>query len=315
MSTRSVPDPALGHPPERPSGPAELCPPSPLVDTGWLAPRLGAERLVLLDASVGAHRGAAERLPGARPFDLDGELSDHSVPVPHTLPGADAFTAAVRALGLDDEDTVVVYDAAGLHSAARAWWMLRAMGFDRAAVLDGGLPAWRDAGLPVEPRPAAYDGPRGSFTARPRAGLFAGSAEVLAALSDPAAVVFDARTRGRYAGTAPEPRPGLRGGHMPGAVNLPFGDLRRDGLMRPVNELTEVFRAAADHGQRLYFSCGSGVTACVLALGAYLAGHRDLAVYDGSWSEWGLPSALPVVTGEEPGAAPAGGPAQERPAP
>ncbi|WP_405746868.1 sulfurtransferase [Streptomyces sp. NBC_01525] len=314
MSTRSVPGPALGDPQEPRSGPPAPRLPGPLVDVGWLAQWLGAPRLVLLDASVGAHRGAAERLPGARPFDLDGELSDPSAPVPHTLPGADAFTAAVRGLGLDDEDTVIVYDAAGVYSAARAWWMLRAMGFGRVAVLDGGLPAWRGAGLPLAPQPAAYEGPRGSFTARPRAGMFVGSAEVLDALSDPAVVVLDARTRGRYAGTAPEPRPGLRGGHMPGAVNLPFGDLRRDGLMRPANELRAAFSTSAGHGQRLYFSCGSGVTACVLALGAYLAGHRDLAVYDGSWSEWGLPSALPVVTGDEPGevpdAVPADGPAE-----
>ncbi|MEU8432980.1 sulfurtransferase [Streptomyces sp. NPDC029216] len=270
--------------------------PAPLVAPDWLA-RHHAQ-VVVFDASVGAHRGAAGRIAGARPFDLDGVLSDHTAPAPHTMPTAEAFEEALRGLGVHDGDTVVVYDAAGVYSSARAWWMLRAMGFDRAAVLDGGLPAWAAAGLPVEDRPAAYDGPRGSFTARPRPGLLVDADAVAAALADPAAAVLDARTRERFAGTAPEPRPGLRGGHMPGALNLPFGALQGpDGLMRPAGELRAAFEALAGERERLYFSCGSGVTACVLALGATLAGYGETAVYDGSWSEWGMPSERPVVTG------------------
>ncbi|MEV7725938.1 sulfurtransferase [Streptomyces sp. NPDC087917] len=278
-----------------------LEPPGPLVGVDWTAARLGAPGLVLFDASVGAHRGAPARIPGARPFDLDGALSDHDAAAPHTVPGPGEFTAELRALGLHDTDTAVVYDAAGIYSGARAWWMLRAMGFDRVAVLDGGLPAWTEAGLPVETLPAAYGGPPGSFTARPRPGRLVGSAEVSAALADPDAAVLDARTRERFAGAAPEPRPGLRGGHMPGAVNLPFAELLRpDGLMRPRAELRTALADAAGDRERLYFSCGSGVTACVLALGAAVAGYGEeaLAVYDGSWSEWGLPSASrPVATG------------------
>ncbi|WP_329442454.1 sulfurtransferase [Streptomyces sp. NBC_01426] len=273
-------------------------PPGPLVGTSWLAARLGGPDLVVLDASVAPHRGADRRIPGARPFDLDGALCDHTTDLPHTMPAAAAFEHAMRDLGLDDRATVVVYDGAGLHSSARAWWMLRAMGFDRAAVLDGGLPAWEAAGLPVEDTGPGYEGPCGSFTARPRAGLLVDAAAVTDALADPAAAVLDARTRERFAGTAPEPRPGLRGGHMPGSLNLPFGDLKGpDGLMRPPGELRQAFQALAGERERLYLSCGSGVTACVLALGADLAGYRDLAVYDGSWSEWGLPSNRPVATG------------------
>ncbi|MFI8500967.1 sulfurtransferase [Streptomyces sp. NPDC085524] len=276
---------------------AEIPVPGPLVDTDWLADRLG-QGVVVFDASVGAHRGASRRIPGARPFDLDGVLSDHTAPAPHTMPGAGEFTEAMRALGVDDTATVVVYDAAGIYSSARAWWMLRAMGFDRVAVLDGGLPAWAAAGLPVEDTAPYYGGPRGSFTARPRTGLVVGAESVAAALTDTAAAVLDARTRERFAGTAPEPRPGLRGGHMPGALNLPFGELQGpDGRMRPAGELREAFEALAGDRERLYFSCGSGVTACVLALGADLAGYGSLAVYDGSWSEWGLESAgRPVTT-------------------
>ncbi|NEC67305.1 sulfurtransferase [Streptomyces sp. SID9727] len=279
--------------------------PGPLVSTDWLAARLGAPGLLVLDASVGAHRGSGRRIEGARIFDIDGALSDHTVPVPHTMPDAARFTEEMRALCLNDADTVVVYDAAGIYSSARAWWMLRAMGFDRAAVLDGGLPAWTAAGLPVTeqaPEPAAG---RGDFTARPRPGLLVGAAEVAEALADPEAAVLDARTRGRFEGTEPEPRAGLRGGHMPGAVSLPFGRLQDEGRMRAPEELRAAFAGAAGDRGRLYFSCGSGVTACVLALGAELAGYRDLTVYDGSWSEWGLPSAdpadRPVATGPAPG--------------
>lgn len=280
--------------------------PGPLVGVGWLAPRLGTPGLVVLDASVGAHRGADRRIPGARTFDIDGALSDPSSPVPHTMPGADRFVRELRALGVGDTDTVVVYDAAGVYSSARAWWMLRAMGFDRAAVLDGGLPAWAGAGLPVEegaPGPAPAPG---DFTARPRAGLFADSADVVAALAEPGTAVLDARSRERFSGAAPEPRAGLRGGHMPGAVNLPFGELQHEGRMRPAAELRAVFGDLVGERERLVLSCGSGVTACVLALGAELAGYRGTAVYDGSWSEWGLPSPLPVVREQ-------GGPEAPRP--
>ncbi|MER7726161.1 sulfurtransferase [Streptomyces sp. NPDC096323] len=279
-------------------------PPGPLVYADWLAGRLGSPGLRVFDASVGAHRGAGRRIVGARPFDIDGALSDHTGPLPHTMPGAGRFTEELRSLGLHDGDTVVVYDAVGIYSSARAWWMLRAMGFDRVAVLDGGLPGWAAAGLPMEDSAPAAPAERGDFTARPRAGLLVGADEVAAALSDPASAVFDARSRERFLGTAPEPRPGLRGGHMPGAVSLPFGEIQHEGRMRPTAELRAAFAGPAQGRERLLFSCGSGVTACVLTLGAALAGYRDLAVYDGSWSEWGLPSERRPV--ETDGAARAG---------
>ncbi|WP_405664049.1 sulfurtransferase [Streptomyces sp. NBC_01166] len=272
--------------------------PGPLVGPEWLAVRRAAGGLVVLDASVGAHRATERRIPGARRFDIDGVMSDHAVPLPHTMPAARRFTEEMRALGVDGTDTVVVYDAAGVYSSARAWWMLRAMGFGRVAVLDGGLPAWTAAGLPVEEGGAPGGAGRtGDFTARPREGMLVGSGAVTAALADPGSAVLDARTRERFAGTVAEPRPGLRRGHMPGALNLPFGEIQRDGRMLPARELRAVFGALLGERERLVVSCGSGVTACVLALGAELAGYSEVSVYDGSWSEWGLPSGLPVTTG------------------
>ncbi|MFB8025217.1 MULTISPECIES: sulfurtransferase [unclassified Streptomyces] len=271
--------------------------PGALVGADRLAAWLTRPGTVVLDASVGAHRAAGRRIPGARRFDIDGALSDHAAPLPHTMVGAAEFEQRMRALGVDGTDTVVVYDTAGIYSSARAWWMLRAMGFDRVAVLDGGLPAWEAAGYPVEEREPGGAERTGDFTARPRPGALVGSDAVVRALADPGAAVLDARSRERFAGTAAEPRPGLRGGHMPGAVNLPFGTVQRDGRMLPAEQLRAVFEASAGGRDRLVVSCGSGVTACVLALGAELAGYREVSVYDGSWSEWGLPSELPVETG------------------
>ncbi|MFG3042988.1 sulfurtransferase [Streptomyces sp. NPDC048330] len=274
-----------------------LSPGGSLVTTDWLAERLDHPDLIVLDASVGAHRGTAERIPGAQVFDIDGVMSDATSPLPHTMPDLVVFARALRALGLNDRSFVVAYDAAGIYSSARAWWMLRVAGFDRAAVLDGGLPAWKAAGLGCEPA-SVPTVPRatGDFTAKPRPELLADSSAVTAVLAGHAWAVLDARSRERYTGQVAEPRPGLRRGHMPGAANLPFTDLQVDGRMRPSDELRALFAAAVGPRERLVFSCGSGVTACVLALGADLAGYRDLAVYDGSWSEWGLISDLPVET-------------------
>nr|WP_095873705.1 sulfurtransferase [Streptomyces sp. TLI_235] len=277
-----------------------LSPPGPLVAADWLAERLGQPGLVVLDASVGVYRGIRRPIPGARTFDIDGALSDQADPLPHTMPGPEQFERELRALGVDDDSVVVAYDNAGIYSSARAWWMLRAMGFDRVAVLDGGLPVWEAAGLPLaEAGTGEVPASPGTFTVRPRAGLLVDRGAVDAALADPATAVLDARSRERYTGRVEEPRPGLRRGHIPGAANLPYLDLQVDGRMRPVDELKDRFAAVAGDRERLVVSCGSGVTACVLALGAELAGYRDLAVYDGSWSEWGRPSDLPVE--QDPG--------------
>jgi len=277
--------------------------PTPLVTPSWLSSHLGAPDLVILDASmkpvgsVGASPAASAEiwLPGAQIFDFDTRICDRSTSLPHMMPSPEVFETEVRALGVNQQSQVVVYDKIGIFSSPRAWWMFKAMGHDGVAVLDGGLPAWIAAGLPTEssPRVAA---PTGNFVARPRPSLFVDADHVATALINPAVAVLDARSEGRFQGRDPEPRQGLRGGHMPNAINVPFGAVQAQGHMKSAEEISALLAAKVGARERLVFSCGSGVTACTLALAAELAGYSNKAVYDGSWSEWGLPSARPVVT-------------------
>ena len=277
--------------------------PVPLVSLPWLAAHIDDPRLVVLDATF--HPIAPPPpppdydvpvyLPHARVFDFDKRICDPSSSLPHMMPSAELFEREVRALGVDDDSRVVVYDRIGIFSSPRAWWMFKAMGHRAVAVLDGGLPAWHAARLPLATQPEAPRGP-GRFVARPEPGLFCDAERVQRAIDDRHAVVLDARPEKRFFGRGPEPRPGLRSGHMPHAVNLPFAALQEHGHMRPPAELSRVFQSKIADTPTLVLSCGSGVTACVLALGATLAGYSDMTVYDGSWSEWGLPSSRPVVT-------------------
>lgn len=277
--------------------------PTPLVSIRWLSEHLGEPGLVVLDASmkpIGAAADAAQTstevfLPGAQVFDFDTRICDRSSSLPHMMPDAESFAREVRALGVSQSSNVVVYDRMGIFSSPRAWWMFLAMGHDAVSVLDGGLPGWRAAGLPVESGPRAPVTP-GDFVARPRPELFVDADHVSAALSDPRAAVLDARSEARFLGREAEPRPGLRSGHMPNAVSLPFSAVQIEGRMRSPEELASILATKVQGRERLVFSCGSGVTACTLALAAELAGYRDKAVYDGSWSEWGLPSQRPVVS-------------------
>lgn len=269
--------------------------PSHLVSVDWLSDNLHEPNLVVLDASLKLDSNEPQ-LPGARHFDFDRRICDQNNELPHMMPSPELFEQEVRRLGVNRESIIVIYDQTGIYSSPRAWWMFKAMGHDQVAVLDGGMPAWLHAGLVTQP--ADYSSPAsGKFVARPRPELFCDANSVVSELNHKTTAIIDARSKGRFEGVAPEPRAGLRSGHIPGAVNLPFSDVIEDGHMRPVDEIADLFNSITANPQKIIFSCGSGVTACILALAADLAGYENISVYDGSWSEWWKVSSLPVEMG------------------
>jgi thiosulfate/3-mercaptopyruvate sulfurtransferase len=279
--------------------------PNALVSTDWLAAHLDAPDLRVVDGSFtlpGVTPTARElyrqrHLPAAVFFDID-DIADDKNPLPHMLPSPEKFAQRLRKLGLGDGHKIVVYDSAGLNSAARPWWMLRVFGHADVAILDGGLPKWQAEGRPVTdelPVPRERH-----FTARLNTLLVRDKAQLLENLKSRREQVLDARSRARFAGTAKEPREGLRSGHIPGSLNLPYDELvdAKTRTVLPAEDLARRFAAAGlERGKPVVTSCGSGVTACALAFGLHLLGAPDAAVYDGSWSEWGLPGDTPVETG------------------
>lgn len=276
----------------------------PLVSVDWLAGRLDEPDLRVVDATwympAENRPGLAEfeqaHIPGAVFFDID-QIADRSSDLPHMLPRPEAFAEAASRLGLTPAQRIVVYDGQGIFSAPRVWWTLRVMGFEHVAVLNGGLRAWRAAGRPVAvgaPSPQPVES-----SARFQPHLVRVLADIRAALGDPALQILDARPAARFRGEAPEPRPGLRGGHMPGACNLPWNAVvDADGALRSPEELRAAFAVAGvDLERPIITTCGSGVSAAVLALALARLGVDQVPIYDGSWSEWGSLPDTPVVTG------------------
>jgi thiosulfate/3-mercaptopyruvate sulfurtransferase len=276
----------------------------PLVSTAWLAERLGHPDVQVLDGSwwmpAEARSGHDEYLqahiPGAVFFDIDA-IADHTVDLPHMLPTPEAFAEAAGKLGLSRDTTIVAYDTFGVRAAARVWWTLRVMGFTDVFVLDGGLKAWIAEGRPVE----ADEVTPKSTTVTPdfHPVLVRSIDDVRAILTSGAAQMVDARGGARFRAEVPEPRAGLRSGHMPGARNLPFDSLlTADGHLKSVAELAPLFDTAqVDLDQPIVATCGSGITASVVALALARLGREEIAVYDGSWTEWGGLADTPVVTG------------------
>ncbi|HZS84036.1 MAG TPA: 3-mercaptopyruvate sulfurtransferase [Stellaceae bacterium] len=287
--------------------------PDALVSTEWLAAHLSSPDIRIVDGSFkmpGVVPRASEdylrqHIPGAIFFDID-EIADAETSLPHMLPSPEKFAVRVRRLGLGDGHRIIVYDSAGLMSAARVWWTFRVFGHRDVAVLDGGLPKWLAEGRPVEdavPMPGERH-----FTAHFNTMMVRDKEQLRANLASRREQVLDARAAPRFEGTVDDPWPGRRRGHIPGSRNLPYDRLLdpQTKTMLPAERLAALFDAAGiDRRRPVVASCGSGVTACVLALGLHLLGHSEVAVYDGSWAEWGLPGDTPVETGPATPAAPA----------
>jgi thiosulfate/3-mercaptopyruvate sulfurtransferase len=279
--------------------------PGSLVSTEWLAAHLGHQDLVILDGSfklpgvspIAAEDFAARHIPDARFFDIDA-IADHGTSLPHMLPSAEAFEHYAADLGISNDSVVVVYDTPGLMSAGRVWWTLRTFGHDKVAVLDGGLRKWLAEGRPVTAELASFA--KGVFHATFDGGAVRSKAQVLRNLDSHAEQVIDARSAGRFTADEKEARPGLRSGHIPGSLNLPFNALSNSETGEVLDKAairTAFETAGLDLSKPVIASCGSGVTAAALAFGLHLAGKDDVAIYDGAWTEWGQPGDTPVDTG------------------
>jgi thiosulfate/3-mercaptopyruvate sulfurtransferase len=275
-----------------------------VVSFDWLEKKLGQPNIRIVDASwylPAQNRDAkvefaTARIPGAVHFDIDA-IADVNSGLPHTLPSAELFAKSVAALGISETDTIIVYDGPGMFSAPRVWWMFRTFGAKNCFVLDGGFDEWKAGGRPVEtltksaPKPAAFNPAYNNLAV-------VNFNEMLKIVETGVVQIADARGAGRFAGRDPEPRAGMRSGHMPGAINVPYSELSNGGRLKPLTELRDMLATAGvDLTRPVVTTCGSGVTAAVITLALLSLGHRYNMLYDGSWSEWGSRQDTPIVTG------------------
>jgi thiosulfate/3-mercaptopyruvate sulfurtransferase len=271
-----------------------------------ITPKLESEKpltnLIILDASIPPvgkmHQPEKQwpefSIPNAQRFDLNKNFSDLSNSLPHTMPNTSQFKQQANVLGITNDAQIIIYDDQGLFSAARAWYMFRSMGHKNVAVLDGGLPTWLESGFPVSSA-KSFLSQVGNFIPKFCKEYFCNSQDIYKQLDSDENVIVDARANNRFEGKVAEPRKGIRSGHIPNSVNLPFSDLLKNGVLLPKNILEEKFKKINSQDKPMIMSCGSGVTACVLALTADICGYQQLKVYDGSWTDWGADFDLPIT--------------------
>jgi len=269
---------------------------NPLVSATWLHEHLNDSNLIILEARLEQNQSGLGninpdlQIKGARLFDIKNNFSDTSNPLPNTFPSEEQFTAESQKLGINKNSTIVVYDTLGIYSSPRAWWMFKAMGHSDVYVLDGGLPEWIKKGFPTENQNQTNLYPKGDFEAKFQSGLIKNKEDILDNIASKEAILMDARSSDRFHATLEEPRPNMRSGHIPNSINVPYTELQRDGKYKSTAELSKILNL---NDQPLFFTCGSGITACIVLLACELISDNPKAVYDGSWTEWG-PSNLPI---------------------
>ena len=272
----------------------------PLVSVNWLCQHLDVTNLVVLDGTIpkvtlknNANNFEENQIVNARFFDLKKTFSIQNAPFPNTALNADDFQEKARELGINNNSCVVVYDTYGIYSSARVWWLFKTMGFNNIAVLDGGFPAWKKANYPTEKK-QQHHFKVGDFKVNYQPEKLINADVVLNSLNDTKKKILDARSAGRFNSTEPEPRKEVRNGYIPRSKSLPYSSLLNDTKLKSAEEIEQLFNELNVENKEMIFSCGSGITACVLALGATIAGFKNISVYDGSWTEWGSLSHLPI---------------------
>ncbi|WP_165314044.1 sulfurtransferase [Vibrio ziniensis] len=280
---------------------------SPLVTPEWLAEHLDDPRLVILDSSLEfqipseSEKDWVNKIPNARRFDYDKDFCDINSPLPHMMPNEERFNHLAQELGINNDSIIIVYDNSGTFASPRAWWMFRAFGHSQVYILNGGLTEWKAQGYNVTQEYLA-NLEKGDFNGTLQTNYFVDAEYVKAKIEDETSLTVDARSRARFLSQVAEPRPGLRSGHIPNSCCLPFAELMDGHKLKTANELAAILKSTLIKDADEYlFSCGSGVTACIVLLAALVCGYENLSVYDGSWTEWGASSELPIATANNAG--------------